>query len=1042
MPSNIGKMKAQKTRRKVEINDENQRKAGEEKTGEANEKVYVNENRKKKERINWPKGNSPEWKRLDEDMSALLKTLISPAEVRARSYPNVIYGMCRERFGIKEPKQRKEMQSGPSRRQKKCSKLRGEINSLKKAVKEAPEYEKQAIKELQSEKLKKLRLAKRAESLRKTRKKYAKNCKDFLTQPYNFARNLLPKGDLESAKEEVEEFLMKAHSDPDRNKTRDPCESLNQFKPPEEEFNDKPPSFNEFSKKLSQTRSKSAPGPNGVPYLVYKRCPMVAKFLWGYLKELWRKNIISNTWREAEGIFIPKEDGATSVEKFRTISLLNVEGKLFFALKADRITEFVIRNQFINTSIQKGGIPKVSGCIEHTAVLSQMIREAKSEKKNLVVTWLDIANAYGSIPHSVISSALEAAHVPEPVRKLISSYYNNVNIRFSTTRFTTKWQRVEKGIITGCTLSVILFALSMSWLVDSVKNETKGPTTSSGQRQANSRLFMDDITTTTETVPQTNRLLQSISNKLEWAGLKVRAEKCRSLVILKGKVQRRDLKIDGKVITSIKDKSIKYLGKQYNASLEENEQILEVERSLQKELKKIDKCKLPGRYKSWILQYMLLPRLMWPLTIYNVTATKIEEMQRKITASLKKWMGIPKNLSVSCLYSKSSKLKLPFSSLKEEAKVSKVRNLATFQESQDPCIKGAEIQVDAGRKINTREEIEDAKSRLRMQEITGISNIGREGLGTRTVRFYSKSSTKERRDMIVNSVREKEEEQRVVNMTMLSKQGAQTKWEVPQRRIKQSDLTGMSEDRLKFLIKSVYDLLPTPANKNKWFNSNETCLLCGENGTLNHILAGCRVALSQGRYKWRHDKVLKELAAAVEGKIVENRGTQGEMKRKIVFVKAGEKNETKKPVQEDSILASAKDWKMSVDLGKQLKVPTDVAATDLRPDIIITSHKSKQMYIIELTVPTEERIEVSGELKRTKYEVLISEGRRNGWRVRCWAVEVGCRGFPAVSMSTLLREIGLAGKERKKVMEKLGSVAEEASRTIWRASHHKNWGRN
>ena len=175
---------------------------------------------------------------------------------------------------------------------------------------------------------------------------------------------------------------------------------------------------------------------------------------------------------------------------------------------------------------------------------------------------------------------------------------------------------------------------------------------------------------------------------------------------------------------------------------------------------------------------------MWPLTIYNVTASKIEEMQRKITASLKKWMGIPKNLSISCMYSKSSKLKLPFSSLNEEVKVSKVRNLATFQESQDPCIKGAEIQVDAGRKVNTREEIEDAKSRLRLQEITGISNKGREGLGTRTVRFYSKSSTKERRDMIVNTVREKEEEQRMINMTTLSKQGAQAKWEVPQRRIK------------------------------------------------------------------------------------------------------------------------------------------------------------------------------------------------------------------------------------------------------------------
>ena len=193
------------------------------------------ESSRRKERINWPKGNSPEWSRLNEDMSALLRTLIAPAEVRSRNYPNVIYGMCRERFGIKEVKERKETQAGPSRRQKKCTKLREEINLLKKAVEEAPEHEKEAIKELQSEKLKKLRLAKRAETLRKSRKKYAKNCNEFLSQPYDFARNILspkPKGEMESSKEDVEKFLEKAHSDPVRDQVKELSEELEEYKPP------------------------------------------------------------------------------------------------------------------------------------------------------------------------------------------------------------------------------------------------------------------------------------------------------------------------------------------------------------------------------------------------------------------------------------------------------------------------------------------------------------------------------------------------------------------------------------------------------------------------------------------------------------------------------------------------------------------------------------------------------------------------------------------------------------------------------------------
>ena len=45
-----------------------------------------------------------------------------------------------------------------------------------------------------------------------------------------------------------------------------------------------------------------------------------------------------------------------------------------------------------------------------------------------------------------------------------------------------------------------------------------------------------------------------------------------------------------------------------------------------------------------------------------------------------------------------------------------------------------------------------------------------------------------------------------------------------------------------------------------------------------------------------------------------------------------------------------------------------------------------QMGIIESTVPSEERVEVSGELKRDKYENLAEAGKLNGWNVRVWVV--------------------------------------------------------
>ena len=94
----------------------------------------------------------------------------------------------------------------------------------------------------------------------------------------------------------------------------------------------------------------------------------------------------------------------------------------------------------------------------------------------------------------------------------------------------------------------------------------------------------------------------------------------------------------------------------------------------------------------------------------------------------------------------------------EEVKARKARNLVTLEESRDSCINNAGISVDGGRKADTPAEVKEAKSRLYMKEITGIANRGKEGLGMKKTQFSSRGSAKERRDMIVKTVREKEEE--------------------------------------------------------------------------------------------------------------------------------------------------------------------------------------------------------------------------------------------------------------------------------------------
>lgn len=56
---------------------------------------------------------------------------------------------------------------------------------------------------------------------------------------------------------------------------------------------------------------------------------------------------------------IPKEEDSQKIDQFRMISLLSVEGKIFFRVVARWLSDFLSRNNCIDTLVQKWGIAGV-----------------------------------------------------------------------------------------------------------------------------------------------------------------------------------------------------------------------------------------------------------------------------------------------------------------------------------------------------------------------------------------------------------------------------------------------------------------------------------------------------------------------------------------------------------------------------------------------------------------------------------------------------------------------------------------------------------
>ncbi|XP_076086893.1 uncharacterized protein LOC143057470 [Mytilus galloprovincialis] len=129
----------------------------------------------------------------------------------------------------------------------------------------------------------------------------------------------------------------------------------------------------------------------------------------------------------------------------------------------------------------------------------------------------------------------------------------------------------------------------------------------------------------------------------------------------------------------------------------------------------------------------------------------------------------------------------------------------------------------------------------------------------------------------------------------------------------------------------------------------------------------CPVALKDGRYTWRHDSVLKTIAA----KLDTTRRKKRKMQTNIMFVnfvRAGEKKDNQAECL--GILGTASDWQMTADIHQRMSFPAEIAATSLRPDIVIWSQGTRQAVLLEITVTWEDRIEEAYERKMAKYQQL------------------------------------------------------------------------
>ena len=990
-----------------------------------------------------------------------------------------LFGCIQPGSGQKPKKNRREVQ---------IAKTREEIRAVVRRMKSAPHTERYALDQLLEERKGVRNRLRRAENARKRRAERRKLRTNFYQNPFKAAKEMLSprvSTQLSVSKSVLDEYVHEVASDPERDKELGDLPGLPDVPSGTPvRLSNRSFSGSHFKGILKRKKSASKPGPNKIPYKVYKKCPQLARFLLLILNQAFQRGHIPLCWRVNDGIMIPKVEAPVSSEigDYRQIALLNVEGKLFWSLVADRLYKYlIVNNSFISQDIQKGSMRRVAGCWEHTAMMWSALKDARKAKESLAVLWLDLANAYGSVPHKLIVFALRRYQVPEDWISLIMAYYDGMWGRTTASGVSSEWVLYEKGIFAGCTISVILFIAAFNVILEYVDEaEVERYKMATGNRIELLRGFMDDVSILTRSIPMARIVLKRTEVAVAWARMKLKPGKSRSFVMEKGRpidvepfAVGRELVggqlVDGDVIPALQRKPLRTLGRVYNAGVSDVWYKAELEKKVESRLKQLNRSTAKGAMKLWALHHILLPQVRWDLMVYDLPVSFIEGLEITLNIYIRRWLGVSKCLTDVALYSRCSPCPLPFTSLVHLFKTTKVNSHIQLMgsahhevvENVTPSSSGVKWTLTKVHRCGFSKEsslvIDVGATRVIEQRMECSMVVGRVAQGRMGVEFAGGKDGKpmeerEFRKQYADVLAEQTQEEYFKKAVQQALQGSWTRWkEYNQRSLTWRSLVYGDVKLYRWCVGATFGTLASPSNLKRWgLELSAACTLCGKDPcSIPHILSGCSVALGHGRYRYRHDNVLRVLCHHISG-FLNNKTCKGvasaavsNSSGPIQFVRSGAKPQCTSGHQRSwskpGLLLASEKWEFLSDLDKRLIFPAHIVVTSLRPDIVVYSDNCKTVIMIELTCPSEENFQKQHLAKLARYTDLEADCEAAGWKVHLFAVEVGARGYTAQSLTSCLRVLGLKNRPLRKCLEEAGNEALRTSFHVWVWRDSEKW---
>ena len=542
--------------------------------------------------------------------------------------------------------------------------------------------------------------------------------------------------------------------------------------------------------------------------------------------------------------------------------------------------------------------------------MANIINKARTKQRSLIITLLDLKNAFGEVHHNLIYEVLDYHYIPNHVKNLIRSLYTDFQTSIITEEFSTPFITVGRGVLQGDCLSPLLFNMTFNTFIQHIKSQKYRQLGFWNTIENGITLnplhwfqFADDAAVISGGEKENQILLNRFTIWCRWSDMIIRVDKCSTFGIKKQLTKSIQylpkLFVNNCLVPRVEiGESFRYLGRYFNFNMSDNDHKSEILDTLTDFLNKIDQLPLHPKNKIRLYSQYVLSKISWHFTISDIGKTWVNETLDPIVSKyIRKWLELPISATLSNIL-------LPYNRFGLNVVL--------------PSTKFLQCQT-ISRKALQSSPNED------------INKLWTETSNYKNIQYDTYKNTKD----VLSTIRKQHEDK--LNHHLIS-QGSFFSNVMKYSTISFNSIWSSVQSKLpknifNFTIRYINNTLPTRKNLHKWgVSTTSECAFCLSPESLLHIVAGCKTYLNEGRFTWRHDSVLNLIASTLKSLNYSN---------------------------------------LYVDLPGYLS-PSVITGDTLRPDLVLTI-ENKCIYILELTIGFESNLQTNATRKREKYQDLINK---------------------------------------------------------------------